>query len=104
MRIKGFIIIFFLSMFAVAYSNNVNEERLRFVSSLFTGEEQYQNLNRVYEIFPTSKLSHSSKPLVFKKGASLELPSNFIFEDKVVKVDEYLSRTDTSALLILKDG
>ena len=104
MRIKGFITIFFLSMFAVAYSNNVNEERLRFVSSLFTGEEQYQNLNRVYEIFPTSKLSHSSKPLVFKKGASLKLPSNFIFEDKVVKVDEYLSRTDTSALLILKDG
>ena len=91
-------------MFAVAYSNNVNEERLRFVGSLFTGEEQYQNLNRVYEIFPTSKLSHSSKPLVFKKGAPLELPSNFIFEDKVVKVDEYLSRTDTSALLILKDG
>ena len=104
MRIKDFITIFFLSMFAVAYSNNVNEERLRFVGSLFTGEEQYQNLNRVYEIFPTSKLSHSSKPLVFKKGASLELPSNFIFEDKVVKVDEYLSRTDTSALLILKDG
>ena len=104
MRIKGFITIFFLSMFAVAYCNNVNEERLRFVSSLFTGEEQYQNLNRVYEIFPTSKLSHSSKPLIFKKGASLELPSNFIFEDKVVKVDEYLSRTDTSALLILKDG
>ena len=104
MRIKGFIAIFSLFMFTVAYSNNVNEERLRFVSSLFTGEEQYQNLNRVYEIFPTSKLSHSSKPLVFKKGAPLELPSNFIFEDKVVKVDEYLSRTDTSALLILKDG
>ena len=104
MRIKGFITIFLLFMFAVAYSNSVNEERLRFVSSLFTGEEQYQNLNRVYEIFPTSKLSHSSKPLVFKKGAPLELPSNFIFEDKVVKVDEYLSRTDTSALLILEDG
>jgi len=104
MSIKGFIAIFSLFMFAVAYSNNVNEERLRFVGSLFTGEEQYQNLNRVYEIFPTSKLSHSSKPLVFKKGAPLELPSNFIFEDKIVKVDEYLSRTDTSALLILKDG
>ena len=104
MRIKGFIAIFSLFMFTVAYSNNVNEERLRFVGSLFTGEEQYQNLNRVYEIFPTSKLSHSSKPLVFKKGVPLELPSNFIFEDKVVKVDEYLSRTDTSALLILKDG
>ena len=104
MSIKGFIAIFSLFMFTVAYSNNVNEERLRFVGSLFTGEEQYQNLNRVYEIFPTSKLSHSSKPLVFKKGVPLELPSNFIFEDKVVKVDEYLSRTDTSALLILKDG
>ena len=104
MRIKSCITLIFSALVVVACSSNVNKERLSWVSSLFTGEEQHQNFNRVYEIFPTSKLFPSSKPLVFKKGAPLELPSNFIFEDKVVKVDEYLSRTDTSALLILKDG
>ena len=104
MRIKSCITSIFISVVAVACSSNVNEERLSWVSSLFTGEEQYQNFNRIHEIFPTSKLSLSSKPLVFEKGAPLKLPSNFIFEDKVVNVDEYLSRTDTSALLILKDG
>ena len=104
MRIKSCITLIFSALVVVACSSNVNKERLSWVSSLFTGEEQHQNFNRVYEIFPTSKLFPSSKPLVFEKGAPLKLPSNFIFEDKVVNVDEYLSRTDTSALLILKDG
>ena len=103
MRIKSCITLLFLAVLVVACASNANDERLSWVSSLFTGKEQHQNFNRVYEIFPTSKLFPSSKPLVFEKGAPLKLPSNFIFEDKVVNVDEYLSRTDTSALLILKD-
>ena len=104
MRMKSYTIIIIFSMFVFACSNDINEERLIFVSSLFTGEEQYENFNRVYEIFPTSKLSPSNKPLVFKKGNPLELPSNFVFKDKLVNVNDYLSRTDTSALVILKDG
>jgi len=93
-----------LSVFVASCSNEVKEERLNFVSSLFSGEEQFQNFNRVYEIFPTSKLSRSSVPLVFKQGERLELPTNFIFENETVEVEEFLSRTDTSALLILEDG
>ena len=38
----------------------LKEERLAFVSSLFTGEEQYQNFNRVYKLFPTTTLLPSS--------------------------------------------
>jgi CubicO group peptidase (beta-lactamase class C family) len=104
MKIKIGITSFFLVVLIVACSSDVNEERLLWVSSLFTGEEQHQNFNRVYKIFPTSKLLPSSKPLVFEKATLLNLPSNFIFKDKIVNVDEYLSRTDTSALLIIKDG
>ena len=104
MKIKIVITSFFLVVLIVACSSDVNEERLLWVSSLFTGEEQHQNFNRAYKIFPTSKLLPSSRPLVFEKGTHLNLPSNFIFKDKVVNVDEYLSRTDTSALLIIKDG
>ena len=104
MRIKSCITLLFLAVLVVACASNANDERLSWVSSLFTGEEQHQNFNRVYEFFPTSTLFPSSKPLVFEKGALLKLPASFIFEDKVVNVDEYLSRTDTSALLVLKEG
>ncbi|MEC8956007.1 MAG: serine hydrolase, partial [Pseudomonadota bacterium] len=80
------------------------EERLSWASSLFTGVEQYQNFNRVYEFFPTSELIPSNTPLIFEHGPSIELPSHFIFQDNLVNVNEYLSRTDVTALLVLKDG
>jgi len=82
----------------------LKEDRLAFVSSLFTGEEQYQNFNRVYKLFPTTTLSPASNPIFFQLGEPIDLPANFIFEGKMVNVDEYLSRTDTAALLIIQNG
>ena len=42
-----------------ACSQDLSKERLMFISSMFTGVEQHQNLNRSHKIFPTSKLSAS---------------------------------------------
>lgn len=94
----------FLVMLLTACTSSDNNERLSFVGSLFTGAEQYQNFNRVVEIFPTSKLSSSNQPLVFAEGASINLPAHFLYQDKKVETEEYLTRTDTAALLILKEG
>ena len=82
----------------------MKEERLDFVSSLFSGKEQHQNLNRVHEFFPKSTLSASLNPTTFLAGEPLSLPTKFISEEKIVNVDEHLSRTNTVALLILHDG
>jgi CubicO group peptidase (beta-lactamase class C family) len=79
-------------------------DRLAFVGSLFAGEEQYQNFNRVYKFFPTTTLSPSSNPMVFQLGEPIDLPANFVYEGKMLSVDEYLSRTDTAALLIIQNG
>ena len=87
-----------------ACSQELSKDRLMFISSMFTGVEQHQNLNRAHKIFPTSKLSASKKPLTFEVVKSVDLPSSFIFRDKPVDLDEFLSRTGTSALLIVKDG
>ena len=61
-----------------ACSQDLSKERLRFISSIFTGVEQHQNLNRAYKIFPTSKLSASKEPLTFEEVKSVDLPSSFI--------------------------
>ena len=87
-----------------ACSQDLSKERLMFISSMFTGVEQHQNLNRAHKIFPTSKLFASKKPLTFEVVKSVDLPSSFIFRDKYVDLDEFLSRTGTTALLIVKDG
>lgn len=87
-----------------ACSQDVSKERLMFVSSLFTGAEQYKNLNRAYKIFPTSKLLASNEPAPFAAAQSIDLPSKFSFRGSLVDVEEFLSRTGTSALLIVNDG
>ena len=104
MKIKSLIALVSVTLIVTACSKDPQEERLSWASSLFTGVEQYQNFNRVYEFFPTSELVPSNTPLIFEHGPSIELPSHFIFQDNLINVNEYLSRTDVTALLILKDG
>ncbi len=104
MKIKSLIALVSVTLLVTACSKDPQEERLSWASSLFTGVEQYQNFNRVYEFFPTSELIPSNTPLIFEHGPSIELPSHFIFQDNLINVNEYLSRTDVTALLILKDG
>ena len=76
---------------------DVRDERLMFVSSLFTGIEQDKNFNRAYKIFPTKKLLASNEPASFEVAQSIDLPSNFSFKGTLVDVEEFLFRTGTSA-------
>ena len=98
--------ILILSLFFMASCSDQNqdEERLMWVSSLFSGSDQYQKFNRVYELFPTSNLVPSNNPSSFEIESMIELPNSFVYESRSVDVNEYLDRTDVSALLILKDG
>tara|TARA_B100000959_G_scaffold68449_1_gene72499 strand:+ start:1946 stop:3148 length:1203 start_codon:yes stop_codon:yes gene_type:complete len=104
LKIKSLIALVSVTLIVTACSKDPQEERLSWASSLFTGVEQYQNFNRVYEFFPTSELVPSNTPLIFEHGPSFELPSHFISQDNLINVNEYLSRTDVTALLVLKDG
>ena len=98
------ILIFSLFFMASCSDQNQDEERILWVSSLFSGSDQYQKFNRVYELFPTSNLVPSMDPSSFESESFIELPNSFVYESRSVDVNEYLDRTDVSALLILKDG
>ena len=91
-------------VFLTSCARDAADERLLFISSLFTGVEQHQNLSRAHQIFPTSVLTASSTLRPFEVVDAVDLPTNFDFQDSAVDVNEFLMRTGTSALLILKDG
>jgi CubicO group peptidase (beta-lactamase class C family) len=78
--------------------------RVTVLSSLFSGAEQYENLNRLFTFIPSSTLSPSSDPINFISSKSMPLPINFNFNGEEVETQSFLERTDTSALLVLKDG
>lgn len=78
--------------------------RVTVIRTLFSGEEQYENLNRFYKFIDSSTLSPSSNPLNFKSSKTISLPASFNFNDAVIGTENFLKRTDTSALLILQNG
>lgn len=83
---------------------NRNENAVDFMSHLFSGAEQYSNFYRMEEIFPTNKVAKSSKPLEWSVGSTIDLPKEYRFEDKLRSTQQLLAETETSALLVIKNG
>lgn len=105
MRIKSLITLIISFVFIASCSKQSDQdERLNWVNSLFSGADQSQKFDRVYEYFPTSQLFSSSMPLIFDSGLPINLPNDFKFQSQSINVGDYLNRTDVTALLILKDG
>ena len=101
LKIKNVLGFLFLLFFI---SGCARIERLNFAMSLFSGKEQYQNFHRIDEILPIKRLSPSDSPLIFDRAQSIKLPSSFSFNNQKIETEDFLFRTDTSALLIIKGG
>ena len=78
--------------------------RVTVISTLFTGAEQYKNFSNFYNYIDSSTLSPSPDPINFTPSKSISLPISFDFSDAEIETQSFLERTDTSALLVLKDG
>jgi CubicO group peptidase (beta-lactamase class C family) len=79
-------------------------DRLLMGITLFHGFEQYDNFSRVTQFFPVSTMPKSQRPYRFPVGEPAALPTEFAYKGVTTNVAEFLKETDTSALLVLKDG
>jgi len=98
--VAGLVIVVLL---ATVWEDNVR--RLRFVTSLFSGAEQYENFASIAEFLPTSTMTASPNPYLFETvGTAPPLPAVFLFDGRQVPTKQFLEETDTSALLVLYNG
>lgn len=88
----------------LAITNWTNIQRFQYALSLFSGAEQYESFASISQMFPVSKLAASNNPYQFEDGQAISLPSVFYFKDEKYTTSEFMSDTDTGALLVLKDG
>ncbi len=79
-------------------------ERLEFVGSLFTGVEQYENFNRLKDLFPAQTIRATGTPFVFPVGPGIDLPSTYRYDGQPRSSADLLDETRTSALLVIHDG
>jgi CubicO group peptidase (beta-lactamase class C family) len=70
---------------------------------LFSPETRVENHRNMKRIFPWRDVAASPRPLAFPK-AEKTLPVEFQFEGKPRKLHDFLSRTQTSSFVVIKDG
>ena len=72
--------------------------------ALFSGAPQHQNFGRFKDMALTSAMAASKKPFAFPLGKTIDLPKHYSFEGHTKSVEDFFTETDTTALLVLKDG
>lgn len=78
--------------------------RLKVALSLFSGADQSNRFGRIAEIYPTSTVQPSQTPFRFPEEASAGLPRKFLFDADYSDTSGFLASTETSALLVLRQG
>jgi CubicO group peptidase (beta-lactamase class C family) len=71
---------------------------------LYAGEPQHDVFPHTKDIYPSSEMAASRSPFSFPDAEPVELVDAYVFEGKKRSSEEFLKETDTSALLVLKDG
>tara|TARA_B110000902_G_scaffold194494_1_gene220419 strand:+ start:2922 stop:4124 length:1203 start_codon:yes stop_codon:yes gene_type:complete len=97
-----FLIIVVATGLGISYEKNL--DRLAYGLTLFSGAEQYENFNRMDEIYPVTTMTASTEPFEFEEGSTILLPPSFSYNGVDINVESFLAETDTSALLIIHKG
>jgi CubicO group peptidase (beta-lactamase class C family) len=71
---------------------------------LFTGISQSENFSNLKHLVPVREMPAASNPRPWPVGAPIELPEAFAVHGAHRSVHEFLARTATSALLVIRDG
>ncbi|MDR3500615.1 MAG: serine hydrolase [Parvibaculum sp.] len=79
-------------------------ERARFVASMFSGADEVENFRNMDAIFPSRKIARAGAVYDIPQGAPLDLPATYSYEGKTLDTAKFLAATDTTGLLIVKDG
>lgn len=98
---------------------NVKSFRLRFLvrkvfqptkpaslaeTGLFNGTPQHEYFCQTDHFAPVSRMPVSPTPYVWPVGPSVSIPASYVFEGATKSTEDFLTDTDTSALLVLVNG
>ena len=102
LTIKKLIAAIVIVLAAVTAFNWDNIVNLNKVITLFDKDKIVHNFVNMNESFPNITIKSNSEPYYFESSPQA-LPESFEFKGKTVSVKEFLERTTTTALVVLKD-
>jgi len=69
--------------------------------TLFDEEVIVENFTHMERLFPTIEIASTSKPYYFDSKPA-ELPKTFLYQEEARSMDEFITRSQTTALVIIK--
>ena len=87
---------------ALMYSKSIH--RAIFVTTLFTGAEQYERFANIKNFYPVSTMKAAADTFEFPMGQTITLPGEFSYAGQEVDSLLFLDNTDTAALLVVHQG
>jgi CubicO group peptidase (beta-lactamase class C family) len=100
---RSFAVLVLLAAFAAYFFQPWSAHSPAVMTKLFSPEYRVENHRNMKRIFPWRDIAASPVPVMFPK-AEKSLPSEFQFDGGTKKLDEFLQRTQTTSLVVIKNG
>lgn len=96
------VILIAVTIIGIAKWREIN--RVRFVASMFSGEEQVERFRAMDEYFPVRVFQRSGPVSDLPEGTPVELPAAYTWAGETRDTARFLEETDTTGLIIVKGG
>jgi CubicO group peptidase (beta-lactamase class C family) len=100
---RSFAVLVLLAAFAAYFFQPWSAHSPAVMTKLFSPEYRVENHRNMKRIFPWRDIAASPVPVMFPK-AEKSLPNEFQFDGGTKKLDEFLLRTQTTSLVVIKNG
>ena len=77
--------------------------RVEFVRTLFQDRDHVADFHNMRAFFPTVRVRASGSPSALAQGSQVDLPVSFDFRGTRIDTASFLTLTDTTGLIIIKD-
>ena len=100
-KILRILLLIAAALFVLAVLNLDKLKRLHKTNHLFDEDQIVSNFQNMEDIYPSTSLVASSKPLVLPENKYFKIKGTYSFEGKTYDINQYLKDTRTEGLLII---
>lgn len=100
----GISLLLTLGVLAIIFWQRIQEIRgaIKY-GSLFETEKLFENFRTWCKQYPNTNLNHNDQ-IYQLPNHYRELPETYVYEGKNIKLNEWIKRTDTTGIIVIKDG
>lgn len=100
----GIVLILSVGVSTIIFWQDIQEIRgVMKYAAVFETEKLIENFRSLYKQYPSTSLNHTDQVFQLPENHR-ELPESYEYDDKTKKVSEWIKRTDTTGIIVLKDG